>query len=130
MRRLGLSRHIRVVRGGFDVEAGRAGAVTLGSNGMPTAIFAANDQCAIGVLDVLDERGTRVPGDVSVVGYDNIDLAALRGFDLTTVNQPRWEMGKAAVELLLERLDGGRDQPRRVVEEPTLVVRGTTGPPR
>jgi DNA-binding LacI/PurR family transcriptional regulator len=70
-----------------------------------------------------------VPGDVSVVGYDNVSIAGLDHVDLTTIEQPRREMGAEAVRLLLDRLDGGRGQSRHVVIPPTLVVRGSTGPP-
>jgi DNA-binding LacI/PurR family transcriptional regulator len=78
----------------------------------------------------LERHGARVPEDVSVVGYDNTALAALGHIDLTTVDQPRREIGAMAVRLLLQRLDDGRDRGRHVVLPPRLVVRGTTKPPR
>lgn len=95
----------------------------------PTAVFAANDLAATGVLDVLDRAGLSVPGDVSVVGYDNTHIAGMHRFDLTTVDQPRLEIGRQAVSLLLERVRGDRSSPRHVVLPPKLVVRGSTGPP-
>lgn len=95
----------------------------------PTAVFVANDLAAVGALRVLRDRGLEVPGDVSVVGYDNVSIAGLDHVDLTTIEQPRREMGAEAVRLLLDRIDGGRGQSHHVVIPPTLVVRGSTGPP-
>ena len=60
------------------------------------------------------------------MGYDNIAVAALGHIGLTTIDQPRREMGAIAVEMLIERLDGGRQRRRRLVVEPSLVIRTTT----
>ena len=96
----------------------------------PTAIFAANDLTAAGAMAALDELGVRVPHEVSVVGYDNSAIASMHHMSLTTINQPREEMGRAAVELLLERLAGTRTDAVNHVVTPTLVLRSSTGSPR
>ncbi len=130
MGRLGLAAHARIAGGVFSEEGGARGVRSLLAAGdAPTAIFVADDIAALGALSEMTGRGLRVPDDVSLVGYDNTSLAALRAIDLTTVDQPRFQMGAAAVAILLERLAGDRTEPTRIVRAPTLVVRGTTGPP-
>ena len=95
----------------------------------PTAIFAFNDLLAAGALNRLDDAGMAVPGDVSLVGFDNTFISALRHLSLTTVNQPTLAMGRLAVDTLLQRLSDGSGEPIRHTLQPGLVVRGTTGPP-
>lgn len=94
----------------------------------PTAIFAASDTQALGVLEAARSAGVDVPGELSVVGFDDIEVSGYAG--LTTVRQPLFESGRAAVALLLDAL-GGEDPPPAVVRrfDLELVERFTTGPP-
>jgi DNA-binding LacI/PurR family transcriptional regulator len=93
-----------------------------------TAFFAFNDVSAIGAMKAFRDAGLRVPEDVSVIGFDDIESAAFHRPSLTTVRQPLRKMGEIASSLLLERLAGKSDQPELVTVEPSLVVRESTGP--
>lgn len=92
-----------------------------------TTLFAFNDVSAIGAMRAFLDAGLRIPEDVSVVGFDDIQSAAFQNPSLTTVRQPLREMGAIAARTLLERLAGGT-RPETVMVEPELVVRGSTGP--
>ena len=134
MKAAGLEEFTRVLPGQFTEQAGvmaidRLLAEADGSGSLPTAIFAGNDLQACGVLDRLEDAGLRVPEDVSLIGFDNIFVAGLHHMSLTTIDQPRAEMGRIALRLIQERLDGRRSQSvRRTM--PSLVARSTTGPVR
>lgn len=130
MRTHGLEAFARIVPGQFTEQAGvQAVEQLLAEDALPTAIFAANDLQAAGILDRLQHAGVRVPDDVSVVGFDNTFLAGLHQMSLTTIDQLSGQMGRMALELLLERLDGRAGQAVRLTAS-TLVVRNSTGPAR
>jgi len=96
-----------------------------------TAVFCFNDIAAIGAIRALKEAGLSVPGDVSVVGFDDILSAAYYTPSLTTVRQPLFEMGKRGAQILLERIaDREKQFPGEIVVAPELVVRESTGPVR
>jgi DNA-binding LacI/PurR family transcriptional regulator len=129
MRRHGLGGHVQVVAGDHGEESGaRAARLLFASELPPTAVITYNDHSAVGVLDALLRRGVDVPGDVSVVGFDDSPLARLAHIDLTSVSQDSRRLMQQAVAVVVERLDGDRTEHREVVVVPQLVVRGTTGP--
>jgi LacI family transcriptional regulator len=92
----------------------------------PTAIFAANDLLALGLLQAFLRAGLHVPADVALVGYDDIDYASSAAVPLSSVRQPAFEMGRRAAELLLAEVDGTSTENEQVVFEPELVVREST----
>ena len=128
MRRHGLDNHIAVIEGGEFTENAGAAAVKqlLAGAELPTAVVCANDRIAIGVLDGLRRAGIDIPGQVSVTGYDDSQLAQLAHIDLTSVSQEPCEQANRAVEAVVERLDGGRTEPTSSVLPPRLILRGTT----
>lgn len=112
----------------LDVRAGRdAGARLLGLPAGPTAAFCANDLLALGVMQTAFDAGVRVPDDLAVVGYDDIEFAEASLIPLTSVRHPAGEIGRLAAELLLEEIDPAQpEQLHRhtgIVLQPELVVR-------
>jgi LacI family transcriptional regulator len=93
-----------------------------------TAVAAANDLLALGCYDVFAERGVRCPEDVSVVGFNDMPFADRFQPPLTTIHIPHYEIGKAAAQLMLDRLQDGDSPPRDIQLEPHLVVRDSTAP--
>lgn len=116
----------------LNVASGRdAGERLLGLRRPPTAVFCANDLLALGVLQVMVARGLSVPGDLSIVGYDDIEFASAAAVPLSSVRQPRHLLGRTAAELLLAEADAtGPHTHRQVRFSPELVVRASSGPPK
>src|SRR5439155_9367162 len=94
-----------------------------------TAVFAANDLSALGVINAFTQQGRCVPEDVSVVGFDDVRLAAFTSPPLTTIHQPAREIGELATRLLLDLSNDRAAADLVLVLEPRLVVRGSTAPP-
>jgi LacI family transcriptional regulator len=119
-----------IVEGGdWEIPSGHEAAVRLFELGeRPTAIFASNDNMAVGVLRAAREHGITVPDDLSVVGFDDAVLAPIVTPALTTVRQPLAELGRTAVSLLMRMLDRQRVEALRVELATRLVVRSSTGP--
>ncbi|SNR40620.1 transcriptional regulator, LacI family [Haloechinothrix alba] len=131
MRKHNLAECARVIPGDHTEQAGVRGAELMLSEGeLPTAVLASNDRCALGLLDALRRAGVRVPDDASVVGYDDSHVATLSYIDLTTVHQDVEGIAQRAVRAVVERIEEPGSDPREFVLEPSLVVRGTTAPPR
>ncbi|GGL95121.1 LacI family DNA-binding transcriptional regulator [Nakamurella endophytica] len=119
--------------GALTVDEGRRAADTLAALGdgeRPTAVFAANDLVALGVLQGCVRHGLRVPADLAIVGYDDIDFAAAAAVPLSSVRQPRQELGRTGTELLLAEIAAQRDGVEHVHRTerftPELVARAST----
>ena len=116
-----------VVEGDFSLAAGRAAVRQLAERGADfTAIFAASDQMAVAAISELRARGLSVPADVSVVGFDDIVLADAFEPPLTTIHQPRFDIGRQAMARMISLLSKERGED--VLFETRLIVRGSTGP--
>jgi LacI family transcriptional regulator len=120
-----------VAKGNFTSESGHAAAAALLElPEPPTAIFAFNDEMALGAMQLARERGLRLPRDLSIVGFDDLEKAAIVVPALTTVRQPLAEMGRVAVSLLTRLLDNQRVEGLNLELATRLVVRESTAPPR
>jgi LacI family transcriptional regulator len=118
--------------GDFKTPSGGAGAKDLLKLlDPPTALVVSNNQMTLGALLAIRELELKIPDDVSVVGFDDMEWAPLADPPLTALAQPTYEMGVEAVGMLLERMDGDEEvPPRRKLLEPHLVVRSSTAPPQ
>mgnify|MGYP001165879769 CR=1 FL=1 len=93
----------------------------------PTAVFASSDTQALGVIEAIQQEGLRCPEDISVVGYDNIEVAAYAG--LTTIDQPFYQSGVEGVNILMDMIEAGALEQESLVMPVSLIERATTGPP-
>jgi LacI family transcriptional regulator len=119
-----------VAEGTFTCQTGYlAMKQLLASRPYPTAVFAANDLMAIGAMRAVDEAGLRVPQDISIVGVDDIEVAAFQTPPLTTICQPFTQLATLGVQLLLDILAGKELVQSQIVIEPTLIVRQSTTKP-
>ncbi|PZT70129.1 LacI family transcriptional regulator [Streptomyces sp. SW4] len=118
-----------VLYGDWTARSGYVAGRALARMPEVTAVFAANDQMALGVLRALHEAGRAVPDEVSVAGFDDIPEAPFLQPPLTTVHQDFDLVGRQCVTLLLEQIERGGNGPDRLAVEPVLVVRSSTAPP-
>ncbi|NBI41228.1 substrate-binding domain-containing protein [[Haemophilus] felis] len=113
-----------IIEENFDIEGGISGMQkVLNLTPRPTAVFACNDSIALGAYQTLWRQGLRVPQDMSVIGYDNIHLAQYMSPPLSTINQPKAELGKLAVETLLQRIKNPQENYRTLLLEPEIIER-------
>lgn len=126
---LGLASADLLHHGDFTSEGGYAAMhAVLRQAARPSAVFVANDLMAIGALCAAYECGVAVPDEMSLVGFDDIELARFTCPPLTTVAQPKQRIAHMAVDMLLERIEGRRKDVRKVVLQPELRVRASTAP--
>ncbi|EGR1418957.1 LacI family DNA-binding transcriptional regulator [Vibrio cholerae] len=115
-----------IVESDFECEGGyQAFEKLYQRNKLPSALFVSNDMMAMGVIQAASQRGLRVPDDLSLIGYDDVHIAKFMTPALTTIHQPKYRLGKAAVDTLLYRLENPDTTAQVVQLEPTLVVRNS-----
>lgn len=128
--RHGLASALRIAIGDFSIESGvRQTGELLDEPGRPTAIFCFSDEMAMGALEAIRQRGLRCPQDVSLVGFDDIRFAQYLHPKLTTVSQPKEQIGHEVVRLLLDILGGRATALQNVTLPHELVIRESTAPP-
>lgn len=118
-----------LIEGDFSIDSGRNAVRRLIEKGRPpTGIICANDEMAMGAIQALKSEGYKVPIDISVVGFDDIQFAAITDPALTTVHQPRRQLGEAAMQTMIKRLETSEVPSEPIVLEANLVVRASSGP--
>jgi LacI family transcriptional regulator len=94
----------------------------------PTAIFAQNDNMALGAREALLESGLRIPEDMALVGFDDIAVTALKGLEITTISQKKYEMGSIAVKILIDKIEKRTPlTTNQIFLEPELIIRNSCG---
>jgi LacI family transcriptional regulator, repressor for deo operon, udp, cdd, tsx, nupC, and nupG len=116
--------------GDYTLESGaKVGERIVAREVRPSAVFSSSDEMAIGLMRTLSSAGLKIPDDISVAGFDDIEFAAMVQPALTTVHQPRRELGRAGASVLIALLQGS-PAPERIRLKTELVVRASTGPRR
>ncbi|MFJ6749292.1 MULTISPECIES: LacI family DNA-binding transcriptional regulator [unclassified Streptomyces] len=119
-----------VQSGDWSARSGHQAGRRIAENPEVTAVFCANDHMALGLLRALHEAGRSIPDDISVIGFDDIPEAGYFAPPLTTVRQDFGELGRCALELLVEELTGVEHARSHALVPPTMVLRRSTGPVR
>jgi LacI family repressor for deo operon, udp, cdd, tsx, nupC, and nupG len=118
--------------GGFSMDGGvRAARAFLALSERPSAVFAANDEAAIGFISETARHGLKCPEDVAVIGFDDLEIAAHFQPALTTMRQPREALGRLAAEALIDLIEDvpGKSVPKQLVLSSELIVRRSAAPP-
>ncbi|EML0276250.1 substrate-binding domain-containing protein [Vibrio parahaemolyticus] len=115
-----------IIESDFECEGGYQAFKKMAERGkLPSSIFVSNDMMAMGVINAANELDIKVPDDLSIIGYDDIHIAKFMSPSLTTIHQPKYRLGQAAVETLVRRLDDKSNEAQVVQLEPTLVIRNS-----
>jgi len=116
-----------IKHGNYGFRSGlRAANQLLSMSNRPTAIFAISDSMAVGAIRAAKENGLKVPGDLAVVGFDDISFASMCEPPLTTISQPKYDLGCAAMELLLWQIQGKHVETNEIILEHELIIRQST----
>ncbi|EGU37027.1 substrate-binding domain-containing protein [Vibrio scophthalmi] len=115
-----------IIESNFECDGGYEAFNRMYQKGpLPSAIFVCNDMMAMGVINAANEKGIAIPEELSLIGYDDIQIAKFMSPSLTTIHQPKYRLGQAAVETLLRKLDNSCDETQVIQLEPTLVERSS-----
>lgn len=128
LNRITISRR-HIISGSQSFETGRDAQLLMVGPNPPTAIFATNDIIALGAWNKLNDMGLRIPEDVSLMGYDNIEMTQWTIPPLTTVEQDKRELGRQSVATLIQAIQERELEPSTIYVPPRIVVRGSTAPP-
>lgn len=116
-----------IKHGNYGFKSGlRAANQLLSVKEKPTAIFAISDSMAVGAIRAVRESGLKVPSDIAVVGFDDISFAAMSEPPLTTISQPKYDLGCTAMEMLLKQIEGKEKEPTEILLEHELIIRQST----
>jgi LacI family transcriptional regulator len=117
------------LEGDFLKESGyRGGMKFIKMADPPTAVFAANDYMALGTYQAVMEEGLKVPEEIAIVGFNDIEFTSMKGIELTTIGQKKYEMGALSVENLVEKIEGRKvHPPQEIILKPELIIRRTCG---
>jgi LacI family transcriptional regulator len=123
-------RDVCFFEGDFLKESGyQGGKRFVGMSDPPTAIFATNDYMALGAYQAIVEEGLRIPEDIALIGFNDIEFTAMKGIELTTIAQKKYEMGALAVKILVEKIEEreGKPSAKEIFLKPELIIRKTCG---